>query len=164
MSCNDKHVPKTFIVDVDGVLTDGSFTYSQWGKQFKTFGAEDHDALKALAKYLDIAIVTADRRGFKISKRRIVHDMRLPLTLISAEKRTLELSSLFSLRDSIYMGDSFHDIKVFQNVMYSIAPANALPEIQAKANFVTKSRGGDRAVAEACRHIALNFFSVDLFA
>ena len=37
--------PKIFILDVDGVMTDGKFYYSAEGKIFKSFGADDSDAL-----------------------------------------------------------------------------------------------------------------------
>ena len=37
---------KTFVVDVDGVLTDGGFYYDEAGKRYKRFGPDDADALK----------------------------------------------------------------------------------------------------------------------
>ena len=37
--------PENFILDLDGVLTDGKFYYSQDGKFLKAFGADDHDCL-----------------------------------------------------------------------------------------------------------------------
>jgi 3-deoxy-D-manno-octulosonate 8-phosphate phosphatase (KDO 8-P phosphatase) len=57
------------------------------------------------------------------------------------------------------MGDGVFDYLVFQEVFYSIAPANALKSTKDNANFVTKNSGGDRAVAEACIHILNKFFN-----
>jgi 3-deoxy-D-manno-octulosonate 8-phosphate phosphatase (KDO 8-P phosphatase) len=39
---------KIFIIDVDGVMTDGKFYYSDKGKVMKVFGADDNDALSLL--------------------------------------------------------------------------------------------------------------------
>ena len=156
--------PELFILDLDGVLTDGKFIYSRWGKKYKVFGADDHDALNLIKEYLQIVVVTADKRGFKISKRRIYSDMKLSIEIISAQNRIEELSQRYPLANAIYMGDGIHDVKVFEAVRYAIAPANALPWVKLAADFVTNSCGGDRAVAEACRHIGLKFFNNDIFA
>ena len=46
--------PKIFLVDVDGVMTNGQFTYTKEGKVMKTFGPDDHDALSLLKKFIEI--------------------------------------------------------------------------------------------------------------
>ena len=43
--------PKIFVLDVDGVLTNGQFLYDQNGKSHKIFGADDSDALKLLEPF-----------------------------------------------------------------------------------------------------------------
>ena len=45
-----KHIPKYLILDVDGVITDGTMIYDSKGKRFKIFGPDDHDSLKILKK------------------------------------------------------------------------------------------------------------------
>jgi len=37
---------KHFVLDVDGILTDGRYYYAPEGKAMKIFGADDHDALR----------------------------------------------------------------------------------------------------------------------
>ena len=150
-------IPKTFILDLDGVLTNGSFLYSKRGKLLKSFGPDDHEALNVLARFLEIVVVTADKRGFKISKRRVARDMGLPLYLVDSLDRTAWIQSRFSLGETIYMGDGLYDSIVFEKVGYSIAPANSLNQTKQYADYVTENLGGNRAVAEACIHI-LNTF------
>ncbi len=153
-------IPKTFILDLDGVLTDGSFLYSKKGKSFKSFGPDDHEALNILARFLEIVVVTADKKGFKISKRRVEKDMRLPLYLVDSLNRTAWIQSRFLLSETIYMGDGLYDSIVFEKVGYSIAPANSLNQTKQYANYVTENVGGNRAVAEACIHILNIFYSI----
>ena len=151
-------VPLNFILDLDGVLTDGKFYYSQDGKYMKVFGADDHDCINVLKEFIKIHVVTADSKGYEISKKRISEDMALDIDLVSAKDRVEWMTKRFDLDKTIYMGDGVLDYLVFKEVFYSIAPANALGSTKNKASFVTKNSGGDRAVAEACIHILNKFF------
>ena len=58
----------------------------------------------------------------------------------------------------IFMGDSYTDSLVFDKVLYSIAPKNAVSYAINKANFVTNSKAGEGAVFEACMHLKEEFF------
>lgn len=150
-----------FILDLDGVFTDGKFHYSKDGKIFKVFGADDHEALKMLQDVLEIHVVTADSRGFEISSKRIKGDMKLPLHLVSSRERPDWISERFPKDLTAYMGDGILDPHVFREVAYSIAPANSLRQTKRAADFVTKAIGGERAVAEACLHLLAKFFPKD---
>ena len=88
---------KNFILDVDGVFTDGKFHYSSEGKVFKTFGDADSDALSLIKNYLHIEIVTGDKRGFPISKKRIQDDMGYNLNLVSTFQRKEWIQDKFKL-------------------------------------------------------------------
>jgi 3-deoxy-D-manno-octulosonate 8-phosphate phosphatase (KDO 8-P phosphatase) len=150
--------PTNFVLDLDGVLTDGKFYYTNKGKYMKAFGPDDHDSLSALSNFLKINVVTADSRGFEISQKRVHTDMGIELDLVSALERPSWIADRFDIDRTIYMGDGILDYLVFNQVMYSIAPANALKTTRMRANFVTKNSGGERAVAEACLHILRKFF------
>lgn len=154
--------PFHFILDVDGVLTDGTFYYSVEGKVMKRFGADDNDALKFIEDKMSIHVISGDHRGFEITKKRVVDDMGLKLDFVSTNKRIEWISERYDLQQVIYMGDGFFDHLVFKKVFYGIAPANALPHVQQYARFVTQKRGGEGAVAEACMHI--DNFLVNNFA
>lgn len=151
---------KNFILDVDGVFTTGQFLYSQDGKFAKVFGAHDNDGIKLIKKYLDVFTITADKRGEAITRKRISEDMGLVLHLLSEEERLPWLEKNFNLKESIYMGDGIYDAKIFPLAAYSIAPANAFYLALENASFVTKSKSGEGAVAEACLHIIEKFFNV----
>lgn len=157
MKVNQK-VPRVFILDVDGVMTTGHFLYTSEGKSLKIFGADDNDGLSLLSSYIKIHFVTGDRKGFSISQKRIVEDMKYPLDLVSTIRRIDWISARHDPADVIYMGDGIFDHYVMSEVGYGIAPANADPNAKRYADFVTKRSGGDRAVAEACLHILDKFF------
>ena len=151
-------IPKVFLVDVDGVLTTGQFFYTPEGKAMKVFGPDDHDGLSLLKKHIQIHFVTGDRKGFEITHRRVAVDMKFPLDLVSTTKRIDWIKGRWDPQEVIYMGDGIFDHYVFQYVGYGITPANGFYTARERADFVTKSKGGDRAVAEACLHIMEKFF------
>lgn len=149
---------KVLILDVDGVLTNGQFIYSNEGKMFKIFGPDDNDAISLLSNFLEVRCITGDRKGFEISKKRVVDDMHLRLDLVSTINRIDWIGERYSLNEVIYMGDGIFDHYVMRKVGYSIAPQNADKNAIQSADFITSRSGADRAVAEACLHIMEKFF------
>ena len=148
---------KNFIFDVDGVFTDGGFYYSNEGKVLKKFGDADSDALTFLKDKLHVEMITGDKRGFPISKKRISEDMGYPISLVSTYQRLDWIKERFNPLETIYMGDGIYDPLVFRGVGYSIAPNNAFYNTKKYANFITKSKGGNGAVAEAIIHVLDKF-------
>ena len=151
--------PSVFIIDVDGVLTDGQFYYNTDGKNMKVFGPNDADALNVLKQFIPIEMVSGDKRGFPITKKRVADDMKFPLHAVSTFERVEWLRERYDLKKVIYMGDGIFDAAVFAKVGYAIAPANTFESTKKYAHFVTKNRGADSAVAEACLHIMEKFFT-----
>lgn len=147
-----------FILDVDGVFTDGKFHYSADGKVIKVFGDADNDALSIIKDRLHIEMVTGDKRGFPISKKRIYEDMGYPISLVSTFQRIDWMQERFNLSETIYMGDGIYDPIVFNKVGYSIAPQNAFYNTKQYASHVTNSKGGEGAVAEAVIYIIEKLF------
>lgn len=147
-----------FILDVDGVMTDGLYYYTADGKVMKRFGPDDHDALRVLRQHIDIRFVTGDRKGLPISHRRIVDDMGYPLDVVSTIRRIEWIAERYPPERVAYMGDGIFDTRVFQAVGYALAPADADPAALTAADYVTARPGGRRAVAEACLHLMERFY------
>ena len=59
----------------------------------------------------------------------------------------------FGLKKCIYMGDGIFDHLIMKKAFYSIAPNGALDHVIKSANYVTKRKPAERAVAEAVIHI-----------
>ena len=156
------HSPMTpficFILDVDGVMTTGQFFYTADGKVMKVFGPDDNDGLSLLKQHIEIRFITGDKKGYPISKKRIVEDMGFPLDIVSTVRRVDWIKEQYPLNQVIYMGDGIFDHYVMREVGYAIAPANADKLAKQHAHYVTERLGGDRSVAEACLHIMEKFF------
>ena len=123
--------PKYFILDVDGVITNGQMTYDKYGKKYKVFGQDDHDSLKVIKKYVKVYFVSGDKIGFKISKKR-VEDMGFKIKYLPVEIREKWLNKNFCLN---------HVCK--------------------SANYVTKKKPAQRAVAEAVIHLLKKIYGIN---
>lgn len=151
----------TVIFDVDGIFTDGNFIYTADGKFAKIYWPHDADGIKLLKQNnIKIQCISADKRWFPITQKRIQEDMWLPLEMVSEGDRIQRLKDHFDLSKCIYMGDGFHDAKVFEYVWYSIAPGNGFYTAKDRANYVTKTPAGSGAVLEAVLHILEKFYNI----
>lgn len=155
------------ISDVDGCLTDGKFVYTAEGKVAKVYGPHDADGVKLLKKIgIDIVFISADKRGFPITKKRI-EDMKCPIFNVSEEERLGWIENYIKEKEaeygcktySVFFGDGINDAKAASVVDCFIAPANARIEAKSVANYVTPSVGGNGAFLDLALFVKNNCVS-----
>lgn len=145
------------IIDVDGVMTTGQFLYSKKGKEYKIFGPHDADGLKLIKDKINIIFVSADKRGFNISKKRII-DMGYKIELIEDKNRYDWIKKRFGFENTIFIGDGIFDAPVIKDCKFGIAPSNARIEAKKWAKYITPSKSAEGAVCDACIKINKLFF------
>lgn len=145
-----------FVLDVDGVMTTGHFLYSVEGKALKIFGPHDADGLKLVRDKVNIFFITADKKGFAISKKRI-EDLGFEIELISEQDRYNYVKDKFGFENTIFMGDGIFDAPLIKACKFGIAPANARQEAKEAADFITPSKSAEGAVCDACLEIKKKF-------
>jgi YrbI family 3-deoxy-D-manno-octulosonate 8-phosphate phosphatase len=138
---------KNIIFDLDGVFTDGTFYYSKKGKILKKFGSHDAQAINICKTFFNIQAITADRRGFAISKKR-ADDMQVSLTLVPESKRADWVKDNFVREDTALVVDSFTDIPCLKYAIRSFAPNNSHLSLHDKVTDMLVSDGGNGAVSE----------------
>lgn len=142
---------KLLILDVDGVLTDGSIILDNKGNEFKAFHVRDGHGIKMLIRAgIQAAIITGRRS--KVVERRakelgIAEVYQKCYNKIEAYNR---IKSKFSLRDNeiAYIGDDIVDLPLLKRVGLSFAVADSPEEVKSHASAVTKNRGGKAAARE----------------
>ncbi|ETK12168.1 hypothetical protein T235_11365 [Tannerella sp. oral taxon BU063 isolate Cell 8/11] len=144
---------KVVIFDVDGVMTTGQFLYSSNGKEYKIFGPHDNDGIKMIRGIVEILFVTADKRGYPITERRIVDDMGQKLCLVSEDERYDFIEARYGMSNVVYMGDGYYDAKILKSCFFGIVPNNARVEAKESADYITPSNSGEGAVLDACLKI-----------
>lgn len=147
-----KHI-KALFLDVDGVLTDGSFWLTPRGEELKQFHTQDGVGLKALQQLgITIAILsgrdseTVTHRMRELNIQHVYQGLEAKLPTYEQLRDQLQLQD----HEIAYMGDDLPDLPVLTQVGLSIAPANATQPVQAKVDWVTQRTGGAAAVREVC--------------
>ncbi len=141
------------LLDVDGVLTDGSITYTADGGESKSFNTQDGLGIKLLQDSgVAVGIITA-RTSEAVTRR--ARDLHLTHVYQGKkEKLTVfeEILKETGLRPPqvAYMGDDWLDLPILNRVGFAAAPANAGPEIRQRVHYNTERGGGRGAVREIC--------------
>ena len=147
------------ILDVDGVLSDGTLIYTSSGEELKSFSVKDGLGLTAARKVgLKLAIITA--RISPMVERR-AKELHFDALLMGHANKTEALSTLckehqINLEEIAYMGDDLNDLGALQIVGLPMAPNNAVPEVKELAKFISTVNGGHGAVREAVEYILKN--------
>ncbi|MBI5076566.1 MAG: HAD-IIIA family hydrolase [Nitrospirae bacterium] len=142
---------KLLILDVDGVLTDGSIILDNQGNEFKAFHVRDGHGIKMLQKAgIRIAIITG--RHSKVVERRarelgITDVFQKCLNKKTAYARLLKQHALKD-HEVAYVGDDIIDAPIMAVAGLPVAVADADAEARKYAVMVTKNRGGRGAVRE----------------
>ncbi len=142
---------KLLILDVDGVLTDGSIIYFADGDEYKIFNVKDglgiHLAQRAGIK---IAIITGrsskavDRRARELDIQLVYQNHKNKIPVYEQIKKDLQLKD----EEIAYIGDDLTDLAVMQQVGFSVAVNDAAPDVKVIADYVTEKSGGQGAVRE----------------
>jgi len=144
---------KCLILDVDGVLTDGSIILDNEGNEFKSFHVRDGHGIRMLIRAgIRVAMITG--RHSKVVERRA---NELGITEVFQKcfdkrvaYRQLAKKYLLSDREIAYIGDDIVDIPLLQRSGLSITVADADEDTKAIAMMTTKNGGGRGAVREVC--------------
>lgn len=144
---------KLLLLDVDGVLTDGTLLYSGPSGESKAFNTQDGFGLRLLREAgIDTGIITA-RSSEVVTRRAEELKMRYVYQGMGSKKEAWkDILAVSALRpfEIAYMGDDWLDLPLLQQVGLALAPANAVAEVKGAVHYVTARCGGAGAVREAC--------------
>ena len=146
---------KAVVMDLDGVLTDGTFWWDQNEIELKRFCYADITGIPLAQKAgIILAIISGEssdagkaiveRYAKKLNIKTVYkgcHDKASALREF-AEKNKLDLSEI------CYMGDDINDLPAIEIAGFSVAPPNAHSTVLKRVNFVTQHIGGFGAVRE----------------
>ena len=147
---------KCVAFDVDGVMTDGSLTFFEDGREVKTFNAKDGQGVCMLnAAGIKTVIITARENGTVRVRAKILDITKL---YEGQKNKVIALGNLadeFDLKyDEIaYMGDDLPDLGVLNKVGLSACPNDAVEEVKEVCKFISTKGGGRGAVREFCDFI-----------
>ena len=141
------------VLDIDGVLTDGRLLYGANGEIGKAYNVKDGYGLRSLMNLgIHIATISARRSegaAIRLSELGVEH------IFLGCKDKVAQLSALqkalgIDKAATAVMGDDIPDLKMMELGMLSLAPNDAVGELQKRADWVTARSGGHGAVREVC--------------
>ncbi|MEP9411098.1 MAG: HAD-IIIA family hydrolase [Candidatus Brocadia sp.] len=147
---------KLVIVDVDGVLTDGTVYIDSQGYEIKAFSVLDGTGISYLHRAgIKTAIISGRNCNAVIHRARElgIEDVYQGVkNKLDAYQEILRKHALMD-KEICYIGDDFIDLPILYRVGFSVAVANASPIVKRRSDYVTKARGGCGAVREVAEKI-----------
>ncbi|GAA0724295.1 HAD hydrolase family protein [Clostridium malenominatum] len=147
---------KLFIMDSDGVLTDGGMYYSENGDEMKKFNTKDGMGIQLLRDAnIKTAIITGEkvdlvkRRAEKLKVDDLYMGIKNKVDIIYELAKKYNLS----LWEIAYIGDDINDLEAIKSVGFGCSVNDGMEEVKNKAKYVTKAKGGFGAVREVAEFI-----------
>lgn len=142
---------RAIVLDVDGVLTDGSIILHDERSEIKSFNVQDGFGITLARQAGLITALLTGRICPPVEKRakelkfdyyEAGHFHKAPALEAMMERAKL------SKEEVLYMGDDILDLSCRPFVGVFVAPANARARVKTEADWVTEASGGMGAVRE----------------
>ena len=146
----------TFVLDVDGVLTNGKVILEASGEMTRTMSTRDGYIIqRALKKGYNVCIITLGNS--KMVENRMNY-LGVNDVFSSVENKLETLNSYCSsknitLENVLYMGDDMPDIDCMKSVSIGTCPNDAVPEIREVADYISHVNGGDGCVRDVMEQV-----------
>lgn len=147
---------KTFIFDVDGVLTDGKILIHTDGELLRSFDTKDGYAMKcALVKGFKIAIITGGRNKAVQERFQELGIFDIYLNAHHKIEAYQDLIDNYELnpKEILYIGDDVPDIPVMEKVGVGCCPSDAATDVKEIADYISPKKGGAGCVREIIEQV-----------
>lgn len=142
---------KVFLLDVDGILTNGLIYYASGEVGFnRFFHAQDGFGIKILRRAgIKVGVISG---GDSLGLRKRVEYLGLDYSFLGNEdKRQAYLAILeegYTDEEILYMGDEFFDIPLMKKAGFAATVPEVSQEVIEATDYVTRREGGKACVRE----------------
>lgn len=147
------HRVRLLVLDVDGVLTDGTLHYTNEGEQMKAFDVQDGLGIKMLqASGVEVAIITGrSSRALALRARELGVERLFQGTddKLRAFSALLQACSAEASQVGC-VGDDLPDLPLLTRCGFAAAVPHAPEPVRSRVHYVTRRAGGRGAVREVC--------------
>jgi 3-deoxy-D-manno-octulosonate 8-phosphate phosphatase (KDO 8-P phosphatase) len=139
------------LLDVDGVMTDGTIYIDADGRETKAFNIYDGSGIHLVRKAgVEVGIVTGRQSAIVEFRARELGIAEVHQMILDKIKIYDQLLRKYGLQDfeMAYIGDDVIDLPVLKRVGLSVAVPNAHPDVKEHVDWITRKAGGYGAVRE----------------
>jgi len=150
---------QVLVIDVDGVLTDGTIVVNSDGSESKFFSVLDGHGIRLWQRAgLKVAFLSgraSEPTRYRAEQLEVEYVFQDCHNKLDALEKFLEQIGLSPDRIA-YIGDDLPDLSVIRRVGFGVAVANAVDEVKQYADYITTRPGGSGAVREVIEYILKN--------
>lgn len=142
---------RLILLDVDGVMTDGSILHSSSGDELRRFDVKDgYGVVKARKAGLVFGIISGKRSPIVSARARELGIGEVVQRSRDKERDYLKILSKLKVeeREAAFIGDDDPDLPVLRRVGFAAAPSDAMERVKREVHYVCSNRGGRGAVRE----------------
>lgn len=142
---------KAVALDVDGVLTDGTFWWGEEGTELKRFSFRDIMGISRASKQgIVFALISGEKSPLidRYAAKMGIQDVFQGCQDKEAALRVFAKSHQLELSQICFMGDDINDLDAIRIAGFSAAPADAYEKVRSTVDYVTKLSAGSGAVRE----------------
>jgi len=150
---------KAVALDVDGVLTDGTFWWGLDGSELKRFSFRDVMGIsRAMRSGMVFALISGEQNALvdRYAKKMNITDVFQGCKDKEAALRSFAESRQLPLANICFMGDDVNDLGAMRIAGFSAAPADAHESVIEAATYVTELPAGRGAVRELLDYLKAN--------
>ena len=147
---------RTFVLDVDGVLTDGSLLATEDGQLLRKMNIKDGYAIQlAIKKGYKVWILSgAKSEGVRLRLQKLgVKDVHIGIETKKELLMDIALASETAYDSVLYMGDDIPDYAAMQLCGLPCCPADAVAEIKGIAKYISPYKGGEGCVRDVIEKV-----------
>lgn len=147
---------KSFIFDVDGVLSRQTVSLAEDGQPLRSTNVRDGYAIHyALKSGLDVAVITGGRSE---TVRHRLESLGMKYIYLKSYDKTRQLKEYmdetgFKAEEIMYVGDDIIDYLVMQLVGLPVAPADACQEIKDLSVYISPVKGGEGVARDVIEQV-----------
>ena len=152
-----KHI-RMLIVDVDGVLTDGSIIMDHLGQELKAFNVRDGHGIKMLQRAgVQVGIITGRSSSVLAARARDLGIEHVIQGCLNKSEGLDQMIVMTGIEPShcAFMGDDVLDIPPMRRCALALAPQDAHLSVLKVVDWVSGCPGGRGAVRQAAEAIIL---------
>lgn len=147
---------KTFVFDMDGVLTDGSVILFPGVEFVRTMNVKDGYAIQlAVKKGYQVVIISGAASKAAAERLEYLGVKNIFMKVKDKEDVLAQflLANNLKWEETLFMGDDIPDLDVMKLVGLPACPQDAVPEIKAVSRFISTCTGGKGCVREVIEKV-----------
>ena len=147
---------RAVMLDVDGVLTDGTFWWGPGGEELKRFSFSDVMGIARAQRTGAIFALVSGEDGMiaeRLARKLAISDCFLNCKDKAGAVRGFASERRLDLAEVCFMGNDVNDLSAMELVGFSAAPVDAEPVVRARACFISTRAAGHGAVRDLIEHL-----------